>query len=411
LQHEPFIPRAYEQAGSEPEFAARSTRRAFLASSALAGAGLAIGASSLARGQQTAGRSRGREPYVGYVSFRRDNEIGIFTMDPDTGAITWRDRVPLAGGPDPLCLDPESRFLYAGCRDRQKLASFRIDPRSGALSPVGEVPLQGEPIQIVTDRTGRFLLGAYFYQSTLGVHAVDDTGAIAFPPVEWRYTAYGAHGVEVDTSNRFVFVPHVARSGGPNAVAQLAFDASTGRLTPNAEPFLYLKGNQGPRHIVCHPTLSVAYSADEQGCSATAYRIDPETGVLIDFQTISTVPGYTPRTEITCSEVQISPDGRFLLVVTREHDSITSFAIDQTSGELTYIGWVPTEPNVRPLALDPQGRFLVAAGSGPFRPTSAGNAGRLVTYEIDPATGALSPMEVYEGGNGPMWILLTELGA
>jgi 6-phosphogluconolactonase len=378
------------------------TRREFLVSSSLAGAGLAASVPSLALGQRTTAQSARRDPYIGYVSFRRENQIGIFTMDPDTGELTWRERVPLAGGPDPLALDPRSRFLYAASRDRQKLESLRIDPGSGALSPIGEVPLQGEPIQITTDRTGRFLLGAYFYQSTIGVHATDDAGVIAFPPVEWRYTAYGAHGIEIDASNRFVFVPHVARSGGPNAVAQFSFDANTGRLTPNAEPFLYLRGNQGPRHIICHPTLNVAYSSDEQGCTATAYRLDPETGVLIDFQSIPTVPGYAPRTEITCSEVQVSPDGRFLFVVTREHNSITSFAIDQTSGGLTYIGWVATEPDVRPLCLDPEGRFLVTAGSGR-------NSGRLATYEINGASGQLTPLEIYEGGNGPMWILMTKL--
>jgi len=394
---------------SDTRPAAGSTRREFLASGALAGAGLAAGVSSLAFGQQTTAQGMRRDPYIGYVSFRFGNEIGIFTMDPDTGELTWRERVPLAGGPDPLILDPRRRFLYAGCRDRQKLNSFRIDSATGALSPVGEVPLQGEPIQIITDRTGRFLLGAYFYQSTIGVHALNDAGVIAFPPVEWRYTAYGAHGVEIDASNRFVFVPHVARSGGPNAVAQLKFDASTGRLAPNAEAFLYLRGNQGPRHIVCHPTLNVAYSSDEQGCSATAYRIDPETGVLVDFQTIPTVPGYEPRSEVTCSAVQVSPNGKFLFVVTREHDSITSFAIDHRSGELTYIGWVPTEPNARPLCVDPEGRFLVAAGSGPFRPRTTPDRDRLVTYEVDQTTGQLTPMEAYEGGNGPMWILLTRL--
>ncbi len=378
------------------------TRREFVLNSAWAGAGLAVGVASPALSQQTTAQDTRRDPYIGYVSFRRENQIAIFTMDPDTGALTWRERVPLAGGPDPLALDPRSRFLYAASRDRQKLDSYRVDSGTGALAHIGEVPLQGEPIQVITDRTGRFLLGAYFYQSTIGVHAIDDAGVIAFPPVEWRYTAYGAHGIEIDASNRFVFVPHVARSGGPNAVAQFTFDANTGRLTPNPEPFLYLRGNQGPRHIICHPTLNVAYSSDEQGCSATAYRLDPETGVLIDFQSIATVPGYTPRTEITCSAVQVSPDGRFLFVVTREHNSIASFAIDQTNGELTHIGWVATEPDVRPLCLDPEGRFLVTAGSGT-------NSGRLATYEINQATGELIPLEVYEGGNGPMWILMTRL--
>lgn len=390
-------PKAQAAGGGSPS--TRPGRREFLLRSAAAGLGVGLAATmpSLA-GAQTLSRAT---RFVGYVSFRRDNQIAIFTMDAATGRITWEDRVPAPGGPDPLAMDPQQRFLYAGCRDRQQLSSYRIDPGSGSLSPVNTIPLQGEPIQVVTDRTGRFLLTALFYQSTLGVHGVNSEGRIAFPPIEWRYTAYGAHGVEIDRSNRYVFVPHVARSGGPNAVAQLLFDEATGRLTPNATPFLQLQANQGPRHIIVHPTLPMAYSADEQGCSATAYRLDPATGTLTDIQTIPTVQGYTPKSVVTCSEVQVSPDGRFLFVVTREHNSITSFAIDQTSGRLTDVGWVPTEPNVRPLCISPDGRFAVAAGSGT-------DSGRVVTYSIDQTNGRLSPLEVYEGGNGPMWILLMQ---
>jgi 6-phosphogluconolactonase (cycloisomerase 2 family) len=88
-----------------------------------------------------------------------------------------------------------------------------------------------------------------------------------------------------------------------------------------------------------------------------------------------------------------------LFVVTREHNSIASFAIDQTTGRLSEAHRVPTEPDVRPLCLDPSGRFMTAAGSG-------GTAGRLVTYEVSAATGKMTPLEAYDAGNGPMWILM-----
>ena len=206
---------------------------------------------------------------------RRDNRISIFTMDPATGKVTWRQPVPVEGGPDPLAFDPRHRFLYVACRDRRQLSSYRIDPATGSLSLISTVPIEGEPIQIVIDRTGRFLLSVHFYQSTVGVHAISDQGVIAPTPVEWRVTSYGCHGIEVDPSNRYVFVPHVTRSGGPNAVAQFRFDEKTGHLAWNAPAFLTLTEHEGPRHLLVHPTLNMAYSADEQGASATAYRLDP----------------------------------------------------------------------------------------------------------------------------------------
>ncbi len=232
------------------------------------------------------------------------------------------------------------------------------------------------------------------------MHAISEDVVIAPKPIEWRVTAYGCHGIEVDPSNRYVFVPHVTRSGGPNAVAQFRFDDKTGRLTWNAPAFLSLTGHEGPRHLLVHPTLNMAYSADEQGASATAYQLEPSTGLLTKVQSISTVPSdYKMKSEIACSEVLIHPNGRLLFVVTREHDSIASFTIDQTTGRLTAADRVPTEPGVRPLCIDPGGRFMAAAGSG-------GTAGRMVTYRIDASTGKMTPLDAYDAGNGPMWILM-----
>ena len=366
------------------------TRRDFLATSALASLGVASGSA----------QAPVPSPYIGYISVRRDNRVAVFTMDPATGKVVWRQQVPVEGGPDPLAFDPQRRFLYVACRDRQQLSSYRIDPATGGLALISTVPLQGEPIQIVTDRTGRYLLSVHFYQSTIGVHAIDDQGVIAATPIEWRVTSYGCHGIEVDPSNRFVFVPHVARSGGPNAVAQFRFDDKTGRLTWNAPAFLGLKDNEGPRHLLVHPTLGMAYSADEQGASATAFRLDRSSGLLEKLHSISTVPAdYKVKSIATCSEVMIHPNGRLLFVVTREHNSIASFIIDPATGRLSAADRVATEPGVRPLCIDPGGRFMAAAGSG-------GNAGRLVTYEIDAATGAMKPLEAYAAGNGPMWILM-----
>ena len=54
---------------------------------------------------------------------------------------------------------------------------------------------------------------------------------------------------------------------------------------------------------------------------------------------------------------------------------------------------------MRPLCIDPNGRFLAAAGSG-------GNAGRMVTSRIDTASGKMTPLDAYDAGNGPMWILM-----
>ena len=226
--------------------ASQPTRRDFVKTSALvAGAGLAaasVGSPivTAAGGQSQAGSSRANK-FLGYVAFQDENRISIFTLDKATGALDWQEHVKVDGGPAPMAVDPRRRFLYVGHRATHDLSSYRIDPRTGGLSLIGTIPLQGEPITVATDRTGRFLLSVYFYQSTVGVHAVNDDGSITFPPVEWRYSYHGPHGILADRSNRFVFVPHTADRGGPNAIYQYKFDQNTGRLTPNVPPRVTLK--------------------------------------------------------------------------------------------------------------------------------------------------------------------------
>ena len=342
--------------------------------------------------------SRQQRVFHGYVALQDDDKVSICTVEPATGKLAWQEDVAVEGGPAPLAIDPSNRFLYVGRRGRQELSSYAIDQRSGGLSLIGSIPLQGEPVYLATDRTGRYLLSAYYYQSTAAVHAIDSTGVVTFPPIEWRYTAGGAHAIQTDRSNRFVFVPHIANRG-PNAIFQFTFDQNTGRLAPNDPPRHSPEEYLGPRAFVFHPTLDVVYFSDEQGSSVTAYGLDPSRGTLSPFQTISTLPaGYSERN--TCSQIRITPSGKFLYAPNRGHNSVASFAIDASTGRLTATGRVPTEPVPRVFNLDPEGRFLFVAGQ---------TSGRLASYEVHPDSGVLTPLETYEAGNNPMWVLFTQL--
>lgn len=162
---------------------------------------------------------------------------------------------------------------------------------------------------------------------------------------------------------------------------------------------LHHTGPDGPRHLCFHPTLNVVYSSNEQGCGVTAYHFDPAGGTLRPFQTVSTLPSdFAGRN--TCSQIRITPNGRFLYAPNRGHNSIAGFAIDAGTGQLTAIGHTPTEPVPRAFNLDPQGRFLFSSGL---------ESGRLASYRIGAETGQLEPLEIYDIGQQPMWVLCVEL--
>jgi 6-phosphogluconolactonase len=334
-----------------------------------------------------------------YVSLQDDDKISMFTMDAGTGKLTPKSEMPVPGGPSPLAISPDRNVLYVGHRGSSEISSFRIDQDTGGLRQNGKVSLEAAPTFLSTDRQGRFVLSAYYQGAHAAVHPVGDDGGVGDPPIVWLETATGAHAMQTDRSNRFAFVPHIA-GNGPNAIFQFRFDENTGHLTPNSPPRVEPQEHLGPRHFCFHPTQDILYFSNEQGCSVTGYRLDTSTGTLSAFQTITTLPaGCTERN--TCSQIQISASGKFLYAPNRGHNSIAGFSVDPSTGRLTAIGHVSTEPVPGAFSLDPEGTFLFAAGN---------QSGRLASYRINGDTGELTPLETYAVGQRPMWVLMTRLG-
>ena len=350
-------------------------------------------------------------PYTLYVCLQDEDKIVAFSMDTATGRLTPHAEVAVAGGPSVLTLSPDRQVLYVGHRGQPAISSFRLDPPTGKPTLQGTVASTHAPTFLATDRTGRYLLSAYYQGGYAAVHPLGADGAVGVSPLDSLTTTMGAHAIQTDPSNQFAFVPHIARfndnvleplreSTGPNVIWQLKFDAQTGRLTPNEPLRVEPATRLGPRHYCFHPTLPVVYFSNEQGCSVTAYRLDPATGTLAALQTLTTLPdGYTARN--TCSQIHLTPSGQFLYVGNRGHNSLAGFAVDAATGRLTALGHVATEAVPSAFCLDPAGQFVVAAGTA---------TGRLAVYRIQGETGALTPLETYAVGQRPAAVLVTQVG-
>ena len=346
--------------------------------------------------------------YNMYVALQDDDRILIMDMDEETGGLQPKGEAPIVGGPSALALSPNRDNLYVGHRNTNELSSFSVDRASGALTLLGTIPLEASPTYLSPDRQGRFLLSSHYQGARVGVHAIGADGAVSLPPVEWITTENGAHSILVDRSNRYAFVPHIARIAdnvmqppgdnlGPNAIYQFKFDAATGKLTPNSPAVIKMTEFLGPRHYCFHPTKDIVYFSDEQGCSVTGYAMDSDTGTLEAMQTVLSLPDdFSGRN--TCSMIQMTAAGDLLFVPNRGHNSIASFTVDADSGRLTPAGRIATEPVPSAFGLDPQGKFLYAAGS---------ESGRLASYQINGDTGELTPGMVYDVGKRPMWVLIT----
>jgi 6-phosphogluconolactonase len=330
-----------------------------------------------------------------YVSMAPEQKIQVFRLDPKDGKLTSVEAVPVEGEPGSLGTDPQKKFLFGSLRSKSTLVSFRIDPATGKLKLLGTAALgKGENAAFVgTDRTGKWLLSASYNAGKTVVHKINEDGIIQTPAVQTVETAKTAHSVFTDRDNRWVFVPHVA----PNAVFQFRFDAATGKLTEAGKaPGGAEKA--GPRHLAFHPTQNLAFTSDESGSSITAYRFDPDSG-LKPVQTLSTLPADF-KAQNSTADVKVHPNGKFVWVSNRGHDSLAGFAIDST-GKLSPIGQTPTEKTPRSFDIDPDGRFVFGAGEG---------NGKLAVYKVDTDTGKLTRIDTYDVGKSLSWVQAVKVG-
>jgi 6-phosphogluconolactonase len=331
-----------------------------------------------------------------YVSMAPEQKIQVYRLDPKEGKLAEVETVAVEGTPGALAVDPQKQFLFASLRSTNTLASFRIDPATGKLKPLGTAALpKGEnAVNLGTDRTGRWLLSASYAAGKVVVHRINEDGTIKTPAVQTVETAKTAHSVVTDRENRWVFVPHVA----PNAIFQFRLDEATGMLTEAGKaPGGAEKA--GPRHLALQPTRGLAFTSDETGNSITAYRFDTNTG-LKPLQTLSTLPDDFKGTNTT-AEVKVHPNGKWVWVSNRGHDSLAAFAIDADSGKLKPLGQTPTEKTPRSFDIEPEGRYLLAAGEG---------SGKLAVYRIDPGTGQLTRLQTYDVGKSLTCVLAVNPG-
>ncbi|ESY99027.1 beta-propeller fold lactonase family protein [Mesorhizobium sp. LNHC209A00] len=83
-----------------------------------------------------------------------------------------------------------------------------------------------------------------------------------------------------------------------------------------------------------------------------------------------------------CADIQISPDGRFVYGGNRGHDSVVIITVDQETGSLSLVGYIPCGgATPRNLALTPSGGHLFSANQ---------NAGRISIFVRDARKGMLT---------------------
>jgi 6-phosphogluconolactonase len=335
--------------------------------------------------------------YLGTYTENGSTSKGIYAYryDAVSGHITPLGLAAETTDPSWLALDPNSRFLYAVNEvgnyqgpNSGGVSAFAIDRASGKLTFLNEVSSRGAgPCYITLDKTGRYALVANYDGGSVAVFPILADGRLGEASDVVQHKGHGPnserqegphpHSIVLTRDNRFAIVSDL----GLDELFVYRFESTKGTLIPNNPPFTRVDPGAGPRHFALSANERFAYSLDEMGALVTVFSNDPETEVMRQLQTISTLPpDFTGPKED--AEIEVAPSGKFLYASNRGHDAIAVFAIDPEKGTLTLVEITPIEgKESRSFAIDPTGTRLFAAIQ---------DSNRVVIFRIDGKTGRLT---------------------
>jgi 6-phosphogluconolactonase (cycloisomerase 2 family) len=197
------------------------------------------------------------------------------------------------------------------------------------------------------------------------------------------------------------------------------FNPGTGGGSSTPSTFTTTPGAVDPQSIAVDPAGKFAYVASE-GCDGfgfvSMYSIDPTTGALTSIG-----PPVPTNDELTDS-VTVDPSGKFAYVTSSgdvwdiDFGSIVTYSINPTTGALTpATGVIGGELNGTPgffnsMAFDPSGKFAYAADGGAFPEGTFGGSSNVSMYTRDSTTGALTYVGTSAAGTGSASVALDPTG-
>lgn len=322
-----------------------------------------------------------------YVANSNSNNVSMFAINTETGALTFLGRIAAGTAPQSVAVHPSGKYVYVANDCSDNVSMYTISA-SGILEPLGSVYAGESPISVAVDLSGRFAYVVNEVSNDISMYTINTTTGIleSLGPI-----AAGAvpTALALDPSTKFAYVANadpnfpLELNNHPGNISVYIVGAATGVLaTAGTIPagiyprsvvvdpsgkFAYVANcgdfekNQGdvqmytitagiltsigtigagscPLSVAVHPSGKFAYAVstgsdggpDIEGVSM--YTINP-TGALTS-QGIVENTGYCP------SSIAVDPQGKFAYVTNHCDNTISMYTIDLTTGSLTLLGTV-----------------------------------------------------------------------
>jgi 6-phosphogluconolactonase len=348
---------------------------------------LGVVVSAVGQGQPGGAKER---VYFGTYTGNGSEGIYVADFDPATGRLGEPKLAGKATNPSFLVLHPNRRYLFSvnevGNFEGKRVGgvtSFAIDDETGLLRTINSQSSGGAgPCHVSLNKTGQCLLVANYGGGSVASLPVRDDGIVQPPVSVINHQGKGPNKARQERAHAHSI--NICPDGHHAVAADLGIDAvkvyrleKDHKLTPEAAGMTQVPPGGGPRHFAFHPNGKFGYTNNELTSTVTVFTYDGTHGILNTLETVSTLPSdFTGKSGT--AEIQVHPNGKFLYVSNRGHDSLAVFAVKE-DGKLTSVGHVSTGGKTpRNFCIHPAGDFLVAANQ---------DSDSVIVFRIDFATG------------------------
>lgn len=320
------------------------------------------------------------------VYFGMDNARGIYVADFNaaSGELSPPQLAVEAKGVGFIAIHPNKRFLYS-----TETSAFKINDDGSLLKLNTQKTAGGGACHVNVDHTGHCAMVAYYGGGAVASFLIMEDGSLSEARSFFKHEGSGdhpqrqnkpyAHSVFVNPANTHAYACDL----GIDKVMIYKLDAANGSLTPAGE-VVVPGGSMGPRHMKWNADGSIAYVLNELDLSVSIFKAE-EDGLLEFVKTVSTLPDGYDKSDMTCAEIRIHPNGKFIYASNRDltdndRDSITVFTRFEdgfqrratTPAEV----WIPRNFNI-----DPAGKWMLIGGK---------NSNDVAIFKVDPETGLIT---------------------
>lgn len=311
---------------------------------------------------------------------------GIYSLDfnPESGTLSNSHLLTDAKNPSFLTYDHRRRFVFAVNEGNEGMvSSFQWNHEQHSLNLISQQSSEGSsPCHLELNPEENLLAVANYGSGNISIYKVDDEGKIEANPTIFQHSGSGpvkpnqdgprAHCVKFDLNGKFLYAVDLG-------IDQIVTYSVNGSKVGEQVSSVSMDPGDGPRHLIFHPNLDLAFAVNELGSSVVSMKLDHETGKLERVDKASTLPDDFAGKNY-CADIHMTSNGKFLYASNRGHHSIAIFKVSDEGG-LERIGIEPIKGEwPRNFTLSPDEKYILVANQ---------NSNNITVFQIDDQTGLM----------------------